>query len=290
MALAMSTTHTESARPFITGNESSYSAVSWAAIFSGALVAIATALVLVSLAAGLGLTSISAWPNVGASATTFTIGAGIGLIVVQWVSSGVGGYITGRLRTKWVGVHTHEVFFRDTAHGFLSWALATVVGTMFLASAASSAIGGGVHAAATIAGGSAQGAAQAAASSVSPYDVDTLFRSDKADPAASPQVVATQASRILATGISNGDVSPSDRTYLAQLVAARTGIPQADAEKRVDDAIARVKAAEIKARQVADTARKAAAQFAIFTALALVIGAFIASAAAAYGGSLRDEY
>ena len=103
MALAMSTTHTESARPFITGNESSYSAVSWAAIFSGALIAIATALVLVSLTAGLGLTSISAWPNVGASATTFTIGTGIGLIVVQWISSGVGGYITGRLRTKWWG-------------------------------------------------------------------------------------------------------------------------------------------------------------------------------------------
>ena len=106
----MSTTQTASAQPIIAGNESSYSAVSWAAIFSGALIAIATALVLVSLAAGLGLTTISAWPNAGASATTFTIGAGIGLIVVQWISSGVGGYITGRLRTKWVGVHTHEVF------------------------------------------------------------------------------------------------------------------------------------------------------------------------------------
>ena len=286
----MSTTQTASAQPIIAGNESSYSAVSWAAIFSGALIAIATALVLVSLAAGLGLTTISAWPNVGASATTFTIGAGIGLIVVQWISSGVGGYITGRLRTKWVGVHTHEVFFRDTAHGFLTWALATFVGTMFLASAASSVVGGGVHAAASIAGGTAQSAAQAAASSVSPYDVDNLFRSDKPDPTASTQNVAAQASRILANGVSNGDVPPGDRTYLAQLVSARTGIPQADAEKRVDDAIARVKAAEIKARQAADAARKAAAEFAIFTALALMIGAFIASAAAAYGGILRDEY
>ena len=125
---------------------------------------------------------------------------------------------------------------------------------------------------------------------MSPYDIDSLFRSDKPDPTASAQNVAAQASRILANGVSNGDVPPADRSYLAQLVSARTGIPQADAEKRVDDAIARVKAAELKARQAADAARKAAAEFAIFTALALMIGAFIASAAAAYGGTLRDEH
>jgi hypothetical protein len=273
-------------RPLTTGNESSHSAVSWAAIIAGAFVALATSLVLVSLGAGLGLTSISPWPNSGASATTFTISAGVGLIVVQWLSSAMGGYITGRLRTKWVGVHTHEVFFRDTAHGFLSWALATVAGTVLFAAAAASVIGGGVHAAATMAGG----AAQAAASSVSGYDVDALFRSDRSDPASSTQDVAAQATRILATGISNGDVPPADRTYLAQLVAARTGIPQADAQKRVDDVIARAKAAETKARQVADTARKSGAQFAIFTALSMLIGAFIACVAAAYGGSLRDEY
>ncbi len=273
-------------RPLTTGNESSQSAVSWAAIIAGAFVALATSLVLVSLGAGLGLTSISPWPNSGASATTFTISAGIGLIVVQWLSSGMGGYITGRLRTKWVGVHTHEVFFRDTAHGFLSWALATVAGTILLAAAAASVIGGGVHAAATMAGG----ASQAVASSLSGYDVDALFRSDRPDPAAGTQDVAAQATRILAMGISNGDVPPADRTYLAQLVAARTGISQADAQKRVDDAIARGKAAETKARQVADAARRSAAQFAIFTALSMLIGAFIAGAAAAYGGSLRDEY
>ena len=179
---------------------------------------------------------------------------------------------------------------RVDGHGFLTWALATFVGTMFLASAASSVVGGGVHAATAVAGGTAQGAAQAAASSVSPYDIDSLFRSDKPDPTASAQNVAAQASRILANGVSNGDVPPADRSYLAQLVSARTGIPQADAEKRVDDAIARVKAAELKARQAADAARKAAAEFAIFTALALMIGAFIASAAAAYGGTLRDEH
>jgi len=273
-------------RPYSTGNESSHSAVSWAAIFAGAFVALATSLVLVSLGAGLGLTSVSPWPNSGASATTFTISAGIGLIVVQWLSSGIGGYITGRLRTKWVGVHTHEVFFRDTAHGFLAWALATVAGTVLLAAAASSVIGGGVRAAATMTGG----AAQAAVSSVSGYDIDTLFRSDHPDAAANGQDAGAQATRMIAQGISNGDVPPGDRSYLAQLVAARAGIPQDEAQKRVDDVIARTKAAEAKARQVADAARKSAAEFAIFTALSMLIGAFIASAAAAYGGSLRDEH
>jgi hypothetical protein len=84
-------------------------------------------------------------------------------------------------------------------------------------------------------------------------------------------------------------VPAADRAYLAQLVAARTGIPPAEAQKRVEDTITSLKEAEIKVREAADAARKAAANFAIFTALSLIIGAFIASAAAAYGGGLRDE-
>ena len=273
-------------RSSVVGNEAPLSAVSWAAIFAGSVAAIALTVVLTSLGAGLGLTSVSAWSNVGASATTFTIGAGIGLIVVQWLSSALGGFITGRLRTKWAGLHTHEVFFRDTAHGFLSWALSTILGTLLLASAASSIVSGGVRAASTVAGG----AAQAATSSVSSYAVDGLFRSDRIDASTSTQDAAAQATRILANGVRNGDVSPADRTYLAQLVAAKTGISQTDAQKRVDDTIAGAKDAEIKARQAADAARKATATFAIFTALALLIGAFVAMAAAAFGGSLRDEY
>src|SRR5271156_4452383 len=97
------------------------------------------------------------------------------------MSSAVGGYLAGRLRTKWVGVHTHEVFFRDTAHGFLAWGLATLVGASFLVSVGGSMVGGGVHAATSVAGGAAQGASQGAtqgATHVSPYDVDSLFRSD----------------------------------------------------------------------------------------------------------------
>jgi hypothetical protein len=270
----------------VAGNESPTSAVSWTAIFAGTLAAVASAVVLTSLGAGLGLTTVSAWPNAGAAATSFTIGAGIGLIVVQWLSSALGGFVTGRLRTKWTGLHTHEVFFRDTAHGFLSWALATIVGTLLLAAAASSVVSGGVRAAATTAGG----AVQAVTSSISGYAVDGLFRSDHVDASTTTQDAAAQASRILANGIRTGNVSAADRTYLAQLVAAKTGISQADAEKRVDDTIASAKEAEVKARQAADAARKATATFAIFTALSLMIGAFVASAAAAYGGNVRDEY
>jgi hypothetical protein len=273
-------------RPMSTGSEPSASAVSWAAISAGTVAAVALAVVLTTLGAGLGLTTLSAWPNAGATATTFTISAGIGLIVVQWLSSALGGFVTGRLRTKWAGLHTHEVFFRDTAHGFLSWALATIVGTLLLAAAASSVAGGGVRAASTAAGG----ATQAAASGVSGYTVDGLFRSDRIDASASTQDAAAQATRILANGVRNGDVPPADRSYLAQLVAAKTGISQADAQKRVDDTIAGAKDAEVKARQAADAARKATATFAIFTALSLLIGAFVASAAAAYGGSVRDAY
>ena len=275
-----------SARPMAVGNEASSSAVSWAAIFAGAFAALALTVVLTSLGTGLGLTTISPWPNSGASVTAFTISAGIGLIVVQWLSSALGGFITGRLRPKWTGLHTHEVFFRDTAHGFLSWALATVVGTALLAAATASIVGGGVRAASTMAGE----AGQVATSSVSGYSVDALFRSDHIDAAASNQDVDTQATRILANGIRTGDVPTADRSYLAQLVAAKAGIPQADAQKRVDDTIATTKEAATRARQLADAARKATATFAIFTALSMIIGAFVACAAAAIGGSIRDEY
>lgn len=268
------------------GGESMVSAVSWAAILAGTVSAVALTVVLTSLGTGLGLTTISAWPNAGATATTFTIGAGIGLIVIQWLSSAVGGFVTGRLRTKWTGLHTHEVFFRDTAHGFLAWALATILGAVLFAAAASSIVSGTARTASNVAGG----AVQAAASSVSDYAADGLFRSDRIDTSISSQDATAQATRILANGVRAGDMSASDRTYLVQLVAAKTGLSQADAQKRVDDSIAAAKDAEVKARQAADAARKATATFSIFTALSLMIGAFVACAAAAYGGSVRDDY
>jgi len=281
--------------------EASTSGVAWAAIFGGAVAAIALSLVLLALGSGFGLATVSPWPNSGASVTTFTVLTAVWLIVVQWVSSGVGGYLTGRLRTKWAGLHTHEVFFRDTANGFLAWAAASVIGALFLASAASSVVGGVATMASGVASGAAAGTSQAATQAATRsgstatadptgYFVDSLFRTDRPSANASDADIRAQSSRILLNGMRNGDVPATDKTYLAQLVAARTGLSQADAEKRVDEVIAQEKAAEAKARQVADQARKAASYVSIFMGLSMLIGAFIACAAAALGGQQRDEH
>src|SRR5271170_7856134 len=154
--------------------EAATSGIAWPAILGGAFAAAALALILVALGSGFGLASVSPWPNSGASATTFTIIAAIWLIIVQWVSAALGGYLTGRLRTKWAGVHTHEVFFRDTANGFLAWAVAAVIGAVLLASAASSVVSGGDRVAG--AGASALASQGAGGSNPSAYYVDLLFR------------------------------------------------------------------------------------------------------------------
>jgi len=281
------------ARPVVGGasiaNESSKSAVSWPAILAGAVAATSASVLLLTLGSGLGLISTSPWPGSGASAGTITALAAIWLIAVEWIASGLGGYLTGRLRTKWVGTHDHEVFFRDTAHGFVTWALATIVLAALIAAAAAAAAGTGVRAAATLGSGAVEGAANALPhATVSGYDVDMLFRSAQADPGESASDARAQATRILTKGLATADVSAADRAYVAQLIAARTGIAQPEAEKRVDDAVAQLTAAETKARQAADAARKAAATATILTALSMLIGAFIACAAAALGGQERD--
>jgi hypothetical protein len=271
--------------------ESSISAVSWPAIFGGALVAAAASLVLVALGSGLGLASVSPWRDAGASAKTVAWMTAAWLIVVQWFSSGLGGYVAGRLRTKWANTHTHEVFFRDTAHGFITWAVGTILVAGFLASAVGSAIGGGVHTAATVASGAAQGAATSqTGSSLAAYDMDLLFRTPQSGGPSTASAADTraEAARILANGIAAGDVPSADRAYLAELVAARTGISPDDAQKRVDTAIAQAKATDVKARQAADAARKATSEASIFTALSMLVGAFIACIAAALGGQRRD--
>ena len=296
-------------------NESPVSAVSWAAIFAGATTAVAISLLLAALGTGLGFASISAWPGAGASAETFSIMTAIWLVIMQWVASGMGGFVTGRLRTKWAGLHTHEVFFRDTAHGFVMWAAATVATVAVVALAAGGVAREGVRAASTVASGAAQGATQGLAASagtqgltdsggVSGYSVDELFRappsaaSNAAGPAsaaagsspASASDPRAESARILAMSLGKEGLSAEDRTYLAQLVSSRTGLSQSEAEQRVDAVAGQVKAAELKARQAADAARKVAAMTSIFTALAMLIGAFIACVAAAIGGNERDQH
>jgi hypothetical protein len=256
------------------------SATSWGAILGGAFIIAAIALILIALGTGFSLSTVSPWPYAGVSATTLGVITIIWLVIVQWVSSGIGGYVTGRLRTTWTALHTDEVYFRDTAHGVMAWAVAAVVSAAVLAGAASVLTGS----AATVASGAAQGAAQNnAATSPSPYIVDMLFRTDRPDAASADQDTRPEATRILATALRpGGEISATDKTYLAHLIAARTGISQDEAQKRVDDAIT-------SARQAADTARKAARNLALVIAFSMLIGAFIAGVSAKIGGHHRDD-
>jgi len=254
-------------------NEASSSGVSWAAVLGGAPVAAATSLILLALGTGVGLSSVSPWSNAGASASAVSKTAIAWLIVSQIIASAMGGYLAGRLRTKWVNTHTDEVYFRDTAHGFLVWAVGLVIAAAFLASAATSIVGGTAQA----------GATALSAADPNGYFVDSLFRSDT--PASNPNdagLVRAEAGSILANGLRQRDVPASDKTYLAKLVAARTGLSQTDAEQRVSQILA-------EARQAADTARKAAAHLSYWTFFALLVGAFCASFAATVGGKQRDR-
>lgn len=309
----------------------SASAVSWGAIFAGAAGAAALSLILLVLGTGLGLSSASAFSSQGASAATLGV-AGIAWITfTQLAASGMGGYLAGRLRSRWTAVHTDEVYFRDTAHGFLAWAVATLVTAAFLASSVSAIIGTGVQAAGAAAGGVATAGASAAASArpaggpgaptggdATGYFVDSLFRPDMnaaapvaaapadagaastAAPAAGPSagLVQTNAatgaevSRIMASALRSGTLPQDDTRYVGRLVSQRTGLSQADAEKRVTDifgkAQAKLRDTEAAARDAADKARKTSAHAALWLFISLLIGAFVASFAATFGGRQRD--
>lgn len=256
--------------------EPSVAGVSWAAVAAGAIVSCALTLVLIAFGTGLGLSVVSPWTGSGISATTFKIGTGLYLVVVAMLSSSIGGYIAGRLRSRWIGVHGDEVYFRDTAHGFVAWAFASVLGAVLLASPASSLLGGG-----------ASGVTQATASVASqmgPMDgyIDTLMRADTPAANANPGDSRSEMVRLFTNSFRNGgDLKPADREYVSKVVAARTGMPQADADKRVNDVVTQVKADM-------DAARKATAQLAFWLTASLLIGAFCASLAATEGGGLRD--
>lgn len=258
------------------------SGVAWAAIVAGAFASTAAALILLTLGAGFGLASVSPWLGHGASAGGLTVATAIGLVVLHWATSGLGGYLTGRLRTKWVGLHTHEVFFRDTANGFIMWALSTVVIAALVATVATITISG----AAVMATGVAR--AGIAAAGANAYTLDTLFRADHAT--TTDAEVKAQSGRIMLNAARTGSMPPADHAYLAQSIATSTGITPADAGKRIDSTLADAQAAKLKATQALDAARKATATVSIYTGLAMLIAAFVASVAAAIGGQQRDEY
>lgn len=248
------------------------SAVSGSAVAAGVFVALAVTIILVSLGAGFGLAAASPW-TLARDAGAIGALAGIWLVLVQWLASAAGGYLTGRLRTRWIGTHEHEVFFRDTAHGFLTWSAATVL----------------VVALAGLAGGKAADVAVQAATPDHAYDADAIYRSVSVD-AATTAPARAEAERVLATALASGRLDPDDRAWLVASASARSGITPAEAERRINRALERDQKIVADAKQAADDARKAASRLAMLTALSLVIGAFIASVAAALGGRERDKH
>ncbi|NUT77686.1 hypothetical protein HNO86_21810 [Pseudomonas sp. C1C7] len=274
------------------------SGVSWGAIFAGAAAAAALSLILVLLGFGLGFSAVSPWANEGVSAKGLGITTIVWLAFTQIIASGLGGYIAGRLRVKWTNMHGDEVYFRDTAHGFLAWCVATLVTAMLVAGSVSSMVSGGVQAGAQVAGGAANAMTQVAGTAAANTDsdqygyyVDSLFRDDRPD-AVSDEAARGTVTRIFVRSIADGQLAAEDRTYLAQLVAQRTNLTQADAERRVDEVYARTQKAVADAKQTAkeaaDTAAKVAAWSTLWMFVALLAGAFFASLAATFGGRRRD--
>ena len=289
--------------------EDAPSAVSWRAILAGTVAAAALTLLLVAFGVGVGFSVVSPWADQGVSATTFTVGAGIYLIVLAMIPATIGGYIAGRLRSQWRTVHEHERYFRDSAHGFLVWALATVLVAAFLGGAITHMISGAGTAAGRrrrrvslviadqrvcrsaaaprraarngwprqprrrISGPGHHTAAGRAAATPAPHTAGEDNR----------RVNRPEIARLIAPALRKGGaVSDTDRSYLAQVVAANSGISQAQAQERVNQTI-------VQAQSDADAARKSAAKFALWLVASMLAGALAASLAAIEGGSLRNR-
>jgi hypothetical protein len=285
--------------------------LSWGAIIAGALCTAAISLVFFAFGSAIGLSAVSPWPHVGLSPTVALIIVALWTAIVQVVAFAAGGYVAGRVRNSWGVVVTHERRFRDGMHGLIVWAVGVLVGAAFAVSATGSLLRTGVQATATVAAGtvggataaSAAGGQRAAAPAATPGDIafDYLMRpvpvAAAAPAAGAPPPAANMPAqelkpsivRIFADGLQAGTLPPADRTYLASLVAMRTGMSQADAEKRVDEAFQQAKDAEAKARAAADKARKASVLAAFLAAATLAIACAAACAGAAAGGRHRDE-
>ena len=216
-------------------------------------------------------------------------------------------------------VHTDEVYFRDTAHGFLAWAVASLVSAALLTSVIASILGGGIHAGASVLGGATHTATMMAGHSMGvggkhgaheagplPYFIDSLFRRDlNAPPSASADgtMAADMSERHGGRDLSEvtrifmhvGDADslpPEDVRYVGQIVSQRTGLSQQESERRVTDTYAHLQAklqeTKVAAKAVADEARKASAYGALWLFVSLLVGAFVASLSATFGGRRRD--
>jgi hypothetical protein len=245
--------------------------IHWGPVIAGAVVAAAASFVLMTFAGAIGLAVASPSPTWRDTSIALAILSGLWILLVAVGSSALGGYLAGRVRSTWA-TSSDEIEFRDGAHGLLVWALAIVV-TGFLVWATATTVS------AVTAAGSTQSRVTAAETALA-YELDRLFRSDKR-PEPADQETRAEAGRILITGLRR-DMRPEDRTYLNRLVAARTGLAPADAERRVIQVVT-------EAQQAARRARASGIIIGFMTAASLAAAAVAAWFAAGVGGRHRDH-
>lgn len=276
---------------------SNNSSVSWAAIFAGAVSAAALTLIMLILGFGLGFSVISPWQNEGVSMEAIGWSTVIWLTITQIVSAGLGGYIAGRLRTRWTDINIDEIYFRDTAHGLISWAVATLLVATFILSSVGAAISGSARVGASLAGGvtSAAPVVGDAISESSDYFTNALLRTA---PGAEVEQragadVRDELSTIVVQALRDGELNDDDKQYVIGLVANYTELNEDQAEQRIDEVIARAQQAaedaELAAREAADSALSSATFASLWLFIALLIGAYIASFMATVGGRQRDS-
>lgn len=290
----MNATTTPSPAAAVVAEGPAFRYIDWGPLILGTLGATAMSVVLLTFGAALGLSVISPHPYAGISAKGLAVLTGTYTALVMVASFAAGGYLTGRLRTPWPSADTVESHFRDGAHGFGVWALGVLLGATLAVAGVGAVLKTAVQAtgAIAVAGGAAVDRLSATPTE---YAVDRLLAPAPGTPAPASVAAGQRAdlaapiARAFAANLGNPQLDARDRTALSQLVVQRTGMAQADAEKRVDDAFAELKAAEQKARDAANQARKVALIAAFVTAATLAIGCAAACAGAGLGARHRDE-
>jgi hypothetical protein len=266
-----------------TGPAGPASFVEWGAVVAGAVLAAALSFVLLTFGAAIGLSATSPWPNSGLSVKVIATLAVFWALAQQIGSLMAGGYVAGRMRSRWHEAGD-ETEFRDGLHGGLVWAVAVLISAFFVFATASLAVRTG----ADVAGSAVAGAASRTTTNPMDTVLDAMLRTPAGAPQSRNTVASTsdeirgELTRILTSAVATGSLSAENRTYLATLIAQRTGVPQQEAEKRVDDAIT-------AARTAADKARRAAILTGFVTAAGLILSFGAAWWAAIKGGQHRDN-
>lgn len=268
--------------------------IEWGPVIAGAITASALSFLLLTFGGAVGLSLTSPWPGTGARLWVVAFAVLWWMVAVQIGSFAAGGYLAGRTRTRWGATTTPESQFRDSVHGLMVWALGVLMGALVLG-----IVGGGTAKTATqsasvVLGGAANANGAPSKAGPADYAVDLLMRPAPGKDAKLPasgndDSSRAEANRIFTAAIANQALPQKDYDYLTQVVMARTGLPQAEAQQRVQTATTEAKDLELKARDKADKARKSAVVTGFMAAASLLISLLAAIAAAAAGGRHRDE-